>query len=368
MADSRELISSERIEIADNAVKALLGLLPQDLRFSSIIQRYLELPTIARNLEDEEVLAIKYAGVRNAITELWEESRKSADFLDDTQDFEHLLKELRMRDHFIHSFRVFLLGYSIINKINQLFPEERYFKFPERGYNLIWMLSATFHDSAYAIEKTDDWMNKFFLRFLGIKTQFFLRLPELLTPTYTDFLRMLSQHHKSPFSIRDNFQFSFNGMDWNYYDKVGEALLKKDHGVLGALMLCHRMAIKEGFLGGDQRIASGDEYNFLYYHLSAAHAISVHNIDVVIDFKRHPFAFMLVLCDEIQDWGRSEDDDKNEFIAIEELGVEKGQVPVVSLKLNASNGKIEKLAAKLSDRLRADEAIDIKINGKNLFS
>ena len=367
-ANANELTFLERIEISDRAVKTLFDSLPRDLRFSSFIRSYLELTSITGNLEDEEVVAIKYSRVKTTITELWEDARKDASFLQDTQDFEHLLRELRMRDHYIHSLRVFLLGYAIINKVNQLFPETDYFKFKDRGCNFIWMLAATFHDSAYAVEKTDEWMNRFFLKFLGIETKFSLRIPEILTPTYTDFLRMLSQHHKYPFSIRDNFHFSFGGMDWNYYDKLGEALLRKDHGVLSALMLCHRMAIREGFLGEELNLPSGDKYSFLYYHLPAAHAISVHNIPLLVNFKQHPFAFMLVLCDEIQDWGRSEDDNRNEFIAMDEIEVRRCNIPTIAFKLSANDNKVEKLIRKLRDRLRADNAIEIKINGLSLFS
>ena len=66
-------------------------------------------------------------------------------------------------------------------------------------------------------------------------------------------------------------------------------------------MICHRMAIREGFLG--EATDSRDRCDFLFNHLPAGHAISVHTLaKPPVSFDKHPFAFMLIICDEIQDW------------------------------------------------------------------
>jgi hypothetical protein len=120
-------------------------------------------------------------------------------------------------------------------------------------------------------------------------------------------------------------------MDWLYYNTLCEECARKNHGVLSALMLCYRMAVKEGFLS---KVANGDAQteNFFRLHLAASHAISLHNkMDSIrIRFNEHPFAYLLVLCDEIQDWGRDK----------ESLEYDKAYLSDIRIKKNEKSSRI----------------------------
>ncbi len=355
----------DRILISDEALRTAFESLPEDLRFHKTIESYFA--ALQKIGVDKRV-----DNVQNTISHLWEEASKYADFLEEMRSFEPLLKELGLRDHFIHSFNVFLLGYYIINKINRSTDQVGYyFGTSENTSNLIWLLASTFHDVAYAVEKTDDWLNKFFNNFLGVNPHFSLSISEVLTPVHADIMRMLSQYHKS--STPNIFDFSFDKMDWYYYNKLGEELAGKNHGVISALMLCHRMAIKEGFLckppktAKRDRVRNRNQWDFLD-HLRASHAISLHHISSIpVEFHRHPFAFVLILCDEIQDWGRGEMDKQRDFISLEKIDFQITNIPEINLKINASDERIKELKETLLMRLETKDKIKIFVNDVDFF-
>lgn len=370
----------ERILLSDNALKTALETLPPDLRFLDIIKRYFDMRSnnILGNFEDRQGTS-----VNTAIVELWEEAAKNADFLEDIREFEPLLKELGLRDHFVHAFKVFLLGYYIINKFkvdSRSILGQRPLLQNQHKTNLIWMLTATFHDAAYAVEKTDDWLNSFFRRFLGVNPHISLPISEVLSPVHSDIMRMLSQYHRSRRinSPEDPFIFHFNLMDWYYYNKLSEEFYNKNHGVLSALMLCHRMAIKEGFLGRPPQTTetpSTPERNLYDYvdHLEASHAISLHNIDSIkVKFREYPFAFILILCDEMQDWGRGSRRGYNDFISLDSVDeemttVDQKRIHEIRFSIRSAPERMLRLKETLRKRLEPGDTMKIIINSEDIF-
>jgi hypothetical protein len=367
LSDASHLSETEKFKISHDVLKVAFNSLPE-LQFSDIIASYFNAFAFENYTHIKDIRTNRYPYVQNYIGQLWERARKNSDFLIDTKEFEPLLGELRLRDHFNHSFDVYLLGYYIINQIALSFPDKNYFKASEPNRNLIWMLTATFHDAAYAVERTDEWLNKFFQRFLGINPHFSLNLSSALTPVYTDFIRMLSQQHKNP--LMPSFDNTFDSMDWTYYNAICEELANKNHGVLSALMLCHRMAIKEGFLGKrpkkDEQNKADDEWDFLLYHLRASHAISVHSVkQIKIEFQLHPYAYILILCDEIQDWGRANSDNGIDSFYLKRVMIQQGVRPRVFFEIEPYE-KTDDLINTLNDRLKVNNEINISINGRDI--
>ena len=372
----------ERIKMSEEALKAAFHSVPEYMKFYEIIDNYFK---TLKPEPKEEIDNAEYEIVKSYIKALWERARKLTDFLEFTSNFEPLLKDLGLRDHFKHSLNVYLLGYYIINQLNRDNKNFQYLhKTPEIS-NIIWLLAATFHDTAYAVEKTDQWLNDFFNNFLGVNPQFSLKVSEVLTPAYTDIMRMLSAYHKSP--ITTSFDFSFDNMDWYYYNELSRELSRKNHGVLSALMLCHRMAIKEGFLCRppkndpplDERdpIEKRSQWDFLN-HLAASHAISLHSIESIpVKFNQHPFAFILILCDEIQDWGRgnhkSTDFDSikpKDFVAVEWVEVKIIEnIPEIYFKISCNNDREKELIKTLQKRLvkSDDSGLKLFINDKSIL-
>jgi hypothetical protein len=228
------------------------------------------------------------------------------------------------------------------------------------------MLTSTFHDVCYAVEKKESVLGSFFKKFLGIDPDFSFRISNLLTPIYADFMHILSQYHRG--GIHSNLgESSLTSMDWFFYNELCEKLVKKNHGVLSALMLCHRMAIKEGFLGNPANPPTGDEWDFYFYHVPASHAISLHHMDSIkVKFKKHPFAFMLILCDELQDWGRG-GNEMSDLIFLKSVIVEKSTVPKICFEIDCSTTRQNLLIETLRKRLNPTDSLLIMINNLDIF-
>lgn len=94
---------------SDHVLEVLINSLSGHPKYKQIVDRYYaNLTQIElRSLED------RYESVQSAISELWVSSEKNPSLFKDTKDFESILqrKGLPYRDHFIHSFNVFLLGF-----------------------------------------------------------------------------------------------------------------------------------------------------------------------------------------------------------------------------------------------------------------
>jgi hypothetical protein len=156
---------------------------------------------------------------------------------------------------------------------------------------------------------------------------------------------MLSRHHK--YHRQDDLGLTDDllGFDWFYYNELGSGLMGKNHGVLGALMLCHSMAIREGFLEQPSPL------DFLKNHLPACHAISLHALESIpVNFTKHPFAYLLILCDELQDWGRPSNRD-NEVIKLRKVTINGQDIPTIKFEIEASQERRKKLNDVIGKRL-----------------
>jgi hypothetical protein len=327
-------------------LKTKMGSLTSQTRYHDTIMRYFQ------SLETNEQTTVenRYRNVLDCITELWVDSSKNPSVFKDAKDFEPILQRMPYyRDHFIHSFNVFTLGYYIINRLKEITPT---IDFKSNDYNLSWMLAATFHDVAYPIQTMESWLNELFERFLGVNPHFHYNISEVMPMIYVDFMRMLSQWHKSP------FQNSLGGgnLDWAFYNEIASKLVKKDHGVVGALMLAHLLAVKEG-------CATERKWDFLFNHLPACHAISLHHLSSIpVEFHKHPLAYILVLCDELQDWGRPSSQKNPALIELKDIGVASiNGISTIQLNIESSNKRKKELEDTISQRLLSNGKIEIKI-------
>jgi hypothetical protein len=320
-------------------------------RYLDIIKSYFA------DLEALEIAGLekRYERVLSILTNLWVDSNKNPSIFREAKDFEPILQKNPIyRDHFIHSFNVFVLGYCIINKLHEIHPSKNFFGATESEWNLTWMLTSTFHDVAYPVQETESWLSDLFEAFLGVNPKISFNITQIMPPIYTDFMRMLSRYHRhyaeggGPF-LSDDLQ----SIDWLFYNELSSGLMAKNHGVLGALMLCHRMAIREGFL--DPR-----PLDFLRTHLPACHAISLHDLkSFPVTFGKYPFAFMLILCDELQDWGRPSKRVNPYVIDLKKVTVGGSSIPEIQFEINASNERRLEVDKVLKVRLPEDNRVKI---------
>lgn len=321
-------------------------------RYYSIVENF----TSAWGNEHGGPLVPENKLILSLLTELWNSSEKKPLF-EEINNFEHiLLRDKKYRDHFIHSFNVFLMGYYILNKIKKYGEIDNILK-RSNSPDLTWMLASTFHDIAYPLQNIDYWINDILNIFIGINPHISISISNLMPPIYDHFLQQISRENRGP--LRAMAETNDNLIDWKFYNTLTEKMYEKDHGVYGGVILAHKLAIRDGFYERPNR--QGD---FSRNHLPACHAICCHTLDYAIHFRKHPYAFLLKLCDEIQDWGRPSTNTEREIIKLIDIKIDNN-LPIVIIELDLNNSSQNILIQKLSkDKMIADDNLHVKLKNK----
>jgi hypothetical protein len=191
----------------------------------------------------------------------------------------HSLKRF-YRDHFFHALEVCFLGHVLLEA--KLEQDERlwdrvakFLKVPQKKECVLrlWYVAALMHDTGYAMDVLNSSRE-----FLG-----FFKHSKALNRLCERFKRAVEELSKSA-------QVGRLGI-------TGEDHLGQDHGVVGAL---HVQSLLK-------RIAQDDpSVNHREYE-PAVRAIAMHNLrrhDQRIKFSKDPLAFLLALCDQLQEWRR----------------------------------------------------------------
>ena len=194
------------------------------------------------------------------------------------------------RDHFLHPFNTYLLG-LVIGKHMDIFKENDL---------EVWKYAAFFHDVGYPVEKASA-ISK------SIREIYFKSLPEF---TISDIQvtgprpRLLGETHDCISQIAGCFVDSFGGGHESGQPNAEaifqEGLLNNDHGVVSAIIFWNF-----AFLDALQI----ERKNILPIIRKSITAMAVHNIHwtfpgLRIRIDKHPIAFLLALCDELQEWER----------------------------------------------------------------
>lgn len=230
------------------------------------------------------------------------------------EKLEPMLKELypEYRDHFLHQFQVFLIGSIIIDKL----IASKKINLDIDALSKGWLLASTFHDFAQAVQKYDDWNKTFFKESLKIDVLEALELKK----HYVENAFMSSAEHIIS-SLAKCFCYfeeqeqtkNYNKIRHFFYHQITD---EKNHGLLSSLSLLKRFE------------ANGEFHELI---LPSATAIAIHddsiwqamsgllgnsnekdwnaNLCALKPLSRlklsiQPIAFLLILCDNIQDWGR----------------------------------------------------------------
>lgn len=201
---------------------------------------------------------------------------------------------LGKRPHFLHSFQTFLLGAIIIDKNYQLF-QELYASGFESGdeirIDFPWFFASLFHDTASPIE--------------GIETiRLYAGLHEARSRGITS---VYSPHLLG--CVFESIKAEEMSPEW-------EPLPTSVPGKLCELLSRHRLD-EHGVMGAINLISSSQQMNgrtLVTNIYPAALAIAIHNsllwpelLDeqlFPVSAKKFPLIFLLLLCDNIEEWGR----------------------------------------------------------------
>ena len=252
----------------------------------------------------------------DTLNKLWSEYLRTEIYPEEHRKLENLLVELypEYRDHYVHQLQVFLLGALILDI---LLDNSRIVS--KNGFPCIsWLLASSFHDFSYPIEKYDDYVSRLFKECLGVKIWGFLGLKN----DYTEYSFSSKVEHIIN-SVAECFTGTFQGVAGTdncnkirhfFYHSITK---NKNHGLIGSIGLLKRFEDEKNIdfsdviLPASVAIALHDPCIYLTMH-GSANNIEAECVSIVnklaplkkLSFEKQPLAFLLILCDNIQDWGR----------------------------------------------------------------
>lgn len=274
------------------------------------------------------------------------------------------------RDHYLHQFQVFLLGLSIIDCLYDQFKEK--YKYPE----LSWLICSSFHDIAYPVQQYDEWSTRFFKEVFNISTNpseldlksNFVNEGLLYCTTYI-INSLYCCHLCQP--LTDNWLDEEHEIVKYFFNAVTK---EKNHGILSSISLL-KMIQSEG----NRESLTSKFGNFTDclkdIFVPGALAIALHEDNIwkglikindtdekpksmkSLKFECDPLSFLMVFCDNVQDWGRpskaleQETFDNKKYFLLQDFQCNKDNIRISLYSPNLV--KTEKLFTRKQDDLKA---------------
>ena len=213
------------------------------------------------------------------------------------------------RDHVIHVFRVWLLGLKLL-----LSKDAKYLKKITVQHNAktnlfeklsIWTMIALTHDLGYPLEKSQEIIEK-----TKEMMKSFVSNPTITLNTSFDGI----QNNMNDYILRfisskmhplDNGKYVAR-LQPKFYFKFQKSLEKYKHGILSSIIIYKILLY---FLESDFSI--NEDYRFeeedvrqYYIRREILRTISAHTCSDIYHLDMLTFGFLLIMVDDIQDWGR----------------------------------------------------------------
>lgn len=218
------------------------------------------------------------------------------------------------RDHVVHVFRVWLLGIKLLlNKENKLLKQISIDdKCNTNAFEKlsVWTLIALTHDLGYPLEKaqeiigkTRDMMKSFVanpiismdLSFSGIQN------------SMNDFVLRFMSSKMVPKQMPDNEEFKYVArLQPKYLFKFQKSLERNKHGILSALVIYKllRYFLESDYCTNEDYYFKEEDARQFYIRREILRAISAHTCHDIYHMNYKNFSFLLILCDDAQEWGR----------------------------------------------------------------
>ena len=261
----------------------------------------------------------------DTFNKLWAEKLGEEMYPQEHKNLETLLVQIypEYRDHYIHQLQVFYLGLLIIDFLIDNNKMKSQNGFPD----LAWLLAASFHDYAHPIEKYDNFVCKFVNKclstnadwsFLGLKDYYH---EQSFSSDIEHVLSSLTKCFRAEAFQGEKRTDNYNKVRQFFYQEITKG---KNHGLVACLGLI-------------KKFMNNPDIDFYDVLLPAAVAIALHDDKICqplhgvtnnttpestsiqelaplqeLSFEAQPLAFLLILCDNIQDWGRHYMEEKYE--------------------------------------------------------
>lgn len=244
------------------------------------------------------------------------------DYFEDFSKFEELLYGIDeyYRDHTLHVFRVYLLGEFIIrkifednsNKIN-IFDQPEEIKIEISEKEAIWCLIALCHDLGYPLERIDE-LNKKLIKILDyFGTSHFQRVRFSLPFEGAILDRFILKILSSKLEKANNEGYNIK-IQSKYYAKYSNSYEKLNHGMMSCILLMKNLVyfketdykplLKQREERTSKVINVLDDAKQYLIRREILRAIASHDNQDIYHIDMNTFSFLLIICDEIQEWSR----------------------------------------------------------------
>lgn len=315
-------------------------LLQKILKLKKISYRNYLYQKITEHLSYKGYKSDEYDFVQEVFSKLWEDSIRIpySDFLKKFDPaLQHVFVEKTMadkkayRDHYIHQFQVFLSGLVIMDILYDDFSSK--YQEPE----ICWLITSSFHDMAYPVQRYDEWSDEFFKNIFGVGEMGRLELrSKFIDNSFLTCVSRLLTRLCSVFLEEDltgDWYTSKSNLIHCLYQEVTEA---KNHCILSSVSLLKM--VEEQYRDEIDLKGLGFDDVFDKIIIPSALSIAIHDKYLwrklkdegkwqsqgercplpLLKYKTDPLTFLLIFCDAIQEWGRPYKSD-------EEYGEERKQ-------------------------------------------
>lgn len=246
------------------------------------------------------------------VTEIFKNIFGPDSFFEAFSAFDNILSATGARGHYVHQFEVFLLGLNFIKLFSARCPDSPHFSGKDEEVILTWMLTSLTHDFGYPVEMAESIISS-------------------LGKAYKDFgLSTVSDAYEKIYKEIDGTLYKkfVEGMETNgvkielcnaiaktlFINKDEARILqanlveKKTHGYISSFLLYEKIyqIINKKCNYGD--IKSSPFYGPFINAMgaTAVHGLKLDNITEIgkINFDNNPYAYILFLFDNLQDWNR----------------------------------------------------------------
>ena len=242
------------------------------------------------------------------------------DYFDEFTKFEELLYGIDefYRDHSIHVFRVYFLGEYLIRHHINGYENLEILNYPDKlnsenttpnEMEAMWCIIALCHDLGYPLQKLDELNKKVLkiLEFFGTSNFFPIKFSLPLEGTILDkfILKIISSR------LTDKLKLHLQP---KFYAKYSNSYEKLNHGIMSCILLMknlvyfketdYQVIFKEGFsMNNNKEMYLEDARQFIIRR-EILRAIASHDNEDIYHIKMNNFLFLLIICDELQEWNR----------------------------------------------------------------
>lgn len=238
--------------------------------------------------------------------------RDLSSFFETFREYETVLYGARgrYRDHLVHVFRVYLLGEFVIREtfgFDRVDCEEGgKVKISAEEKEAMWCIISLCHDLGYPLEAISDINQKardMFQKFGRVSIK---ELAYGLSPQYqtiSDFILRFMSSNLQPYS--DGKQFDIH-LQTKFFLKFSNALDRFNHGLISCIVLMKNLVyfLESDYLMDSLKPLDPDDARHFLIRRAILRAIASHACDEVYHLQVTNFPFLLLVLDEMQDWGR----------------------------------------------------------------